>query len=79
MVPLLLSERERTNDLSFPEHGADIEVTVKIESADSIPNLQSIISASDGVSHTLTLNFVVLFLLLRFRWEVTISFHMDLN
>lgn len=27
---------------------ADIHVTVKIESADSIPNLQSIISASDG-------------------------------
>lgn len=31
--------------------GADIHVTVKIESADSIPNLHSIISASDGVSH----------------------------
>jgi pyruvate kinase len=29
---------------------ADIHVIVKIESADSIPNLQSIISASDGVS-----------------------------
>ncbi|XP_058096005.1 plastidial pyruvate kinase 2-like [Magnolia sinica] len=28
--------------------GADIHVTVKIESADSIPNLNSIISASDG-------------------------------
>lgn len=28
--------------------GADIHVTVKIESADSIPNLYSIISASDG-------------------------------
>eukprot|EP00268_Persea_americana_P043104 TRINITY_DN4321_c0_g3_i1.p1 TRINITY_DN4321_c0_g3~~TRINITY_DN4321_c0_g3_i1.p1 ORF type:complete len:575 (+),score=119.59 TRINITY_DN4321_c0_g3_i1:323-2047(+) len=28
--------------------GADIHVTVKIESADSIPNLHSIISASDG-------------------------------
>ncbi|XP_011624562.1 pyruvate kinase isozyme G, chloroplastic isoform X2 [Amborella trichopoda] len=28
--------------------GADIHVIVKIESADSIPNLQSIISASDG-------------------------------
>eukprot|EP01018_Ginkgo_biloba_P032946 Gb_25565 [translate_table: standard] len=28
--------------------GADIHVTVKIESADSIPNLQSIIAASDG-------------------------------
>lgn len=29
---------------------ADIHVIVKIESADSIPNLHSIISASDGVS-----------------------------
>ncbi|KAM7272687.1 hypothetical protein ACFE04_027350 [Oxalis oulophora] len=28
--------------------GSDIHVTVKIESADSIPNLQSIITASDG-------------------------------
>lgn len=28
---------------------ADIHVIVKIESADSIPNLHSIISASDGV------------------------------
>lgn len=34
---------------------ADIHVIVKIESADSIPNLPSIISACDGVSffHTL--------------------------
>lgn len=31
--------------------GANIHVTVKIESADSIPNLHSIISASNGVSH----------------------------
>lgn len=30
-------------------HGADIHVIVKIESADSIPNLHSIITASDGV------------------------------
>lgn len=29
---------------------ADIYVIVKIESADSIPNLQSILEASDGVS-----------------------------
>nr|GEW04687.1 plastidial pyruvate kinase 2-like [Tanacetum cinerariifolium] len=29
-------------------HGADIQVIPKIESADSIPNLQSIITASDG-------------------------------
>lgn len=29
--------------------GADIHVIVKIESADSIPNLYSIITASDGV------------------------------
>lgn len=29
---------------------ADISAIVKIESADSIPNLHSIISASDGVS-----------------------------
>ncbi|XP_028772854.1 pyruvate kinase isozyme G, chloroplastic isoform X1 [Neltuma alba] len=29
-------------------HNADIHVIVKIESADSIPNLQSILSASDG-------------------------------
>jgi len=28
---------------------ADIHVIVKIESADSIPNLHSIITASDGV------------------------------
>uniref|UniRef100_A0A2P2IL72 Pyruvate kinase n=1 Tax=Rhizophora mucronata TaxID=61149 RepID=A0A2P2IL72_RHIMU len=31
--------------------GADIHVIVKIESADSIPNLHSIITASDGVMH----------------------------
>jgi len=31
-------------------HNADIHVIVKIESADSIPNLHSILSASDGVS-----------------------------
>lgn len=30
--------------------GADIKVVSKIESADSIPNLQSILEASDGVS-----------------------------
>lgn len=30
--------------------GADIHVIVKIESADSIPNLHSIITASDGVT-----------------------------
>ena len=29
---------------------ADIHVIVKIESADSIPNLQSILDAADGVS-----------------------------
>jgi len=29
--------------------GVDIHVIVKIESADSIPNLHSIITASDGV------------------------------
>lgn len=29
--------------------GADIHVIPKIESADSIPNLHSIIAASDGV------------------------------
>ncbi|CAM8921499.1 unnamed protein product [Rhodiola kirilowii] len=29
-------------------HGADIHVIVKIESADSVPNLHSIITASDG-------------------------------
>lgn len=32
---------------------ADIHVIVKIESADSIPNLHSILSASDGVSFLL--------------------------
>lgn len=31
-------------------NNADIHVIVKIESADSIPNLHSILSASDGVS-----------------------------
>ena len=32
------------------EQKADIKVIVKIESADSIPNLYSILDASDGVS-----------------------------
>jgi hypothetical protein len=32
-----------------PGANADIHVIPKIESADSIPNLQSIIAASDGV------------------------------
>ncbi|RRT54249.1 hypothetical protein BHE74_00034706 [Ensete ventricosum] len=32
---------------------ADIHIIPKIESADSIPNLQAIISASDGVRHCL--------------------------
>jgi len=31
------------------EKSADIHVIVKIESADSIPNLQSILDAADGV------------------------------
>jgi pyruvate kinase len=31
------------------DRGADIHVIVKIESADSIPNLQSILDAADGV------------------------------
>lgn len=35
---------------SSVDSNADIHVIVKIESADSIPNLHSIISASDGVS-----------------------------
>ena len=35
--------------LSYPGANADIHVIPKIESADSIPNLQSIIAASDGV------------------------------
>lgn len=34
---------------SYPGANADIHVIPKIESADSIPNLQSIIAASDGV------------------------------
>jgi hypothetical protein len=34
---------------SYPGVNADIHVIPKIESADSIPNLQSIIAASDGV------------------------------
>lgn len=38
--------------MTFPGCDADIHVTVKIESADSIPNLHSIIAASDGVSHS---------------------------
>jgi hypothetical protein len=33
----------------FSGSNADIHVIVKIESADSIPNLHSIITASDGV------------------------------
>jgi pyruvate kinase len=36
---------------------ADIHVIVKIESADSIPNLHSIITASDGVKRQ---NFLIL-------------------
>lgn len=44
--------------MNFPaDAGADIHVIVKIESADSIPNLHSIITASDGVR---TLLFVLL-------------------
>jgi len=35
--------------LLYPGANADIHVIPKIESADSIPNLQSIIAASDGV------------------------------
>ena len=35
--------------VSYPGANADIHVIPKIESADSIPNLQSIIAASDGV------------------------------
>jgi hypothetical protein len=34
---------------SYPAANADIHIIPKIESADSIPNLQSIIAASDGV------------------------------
>ena len=33
-----------------PGQGADIKVLVKIESADSVPNLAAILEASDGVS-----------------------------
>ena len=39
----------------FSGCNADIHVIVKIESADSIPNLHSIITASDGVKKYLTL------------------------
>lgn len=40
-------------------HNADIHVIVKIESADSIPNLHSILSASDGVSSSLFKLYIV--------------------
>lgn len=36
--------------IALAAFGADIHVIVKIESADAIPNLHSIITASDGVS-----------------------------
>lgn len=39
----------------FADSGADIHVIVKIESADSIPNLHSIITASDGVIFSINL------------------------
>ena len=37
--------------LFFQGCDVDIHVIVKIESVDSLPNLHSIISASDGLSH----------------------------
>lgn len=51
---MLVSLPQSTNyNIIFPFTmagcGADIHVIVKIESADSIPNLHSIITASDGV------------------------------
>lgn len=49
--------------MTFPGCDADIHVTVKIESADSIPNLHSIIAASDGVSHYLLILLISLPLL----------------
>lgn len=50
------------------ESGADIHVIVKIESADSIPNLYSILSASDGVC---LIQLIFCFV------KVTFSFHMN--
>lgn len=47
--------------------GADIHVIVKIESADSIPNLHSIITASDGV---ITRIFASIFELLIKLWPI---------
>jgi hypothetical protein len=38
-----------TSVVGNAEKSADIHVIVKIESADSIPNLQSILDAADGV------------------------------
>ena len=43
----------RNKCIFFAGCNADIHVIVKIESADSIPNLHSILSASDGVSFLL--------------------------
>lgn len=40
------------SDVGASEKSADIHVIVKIESADSIPNLQSILDAADGVGLT---------------------------
>ena len=63
MLPLILTA---SICIFFVGCNADIRVIVKIESADSIPNLHSILSASDGVSFLLhwfkasNLNFNVL-------------------
>lgn len=38
------------NLIALSGNDADIHVIVKIESADAIPNLHSIITAADGVS-----------------------------
>ena len=64
--------------------GADIHVIVKIESADSIPNLHSIITASDGVI-SLILAFYLLVAApfdgqLSFRPRIPpVFFNIDLN
>lgn len=45
---------------SFAGCNANIHVIVKIESADSIPNLHSIISASDGVFFIFSTNLFII-------------------
>lgn len=49
LTSLVLISHLLTSVVGNTEKSADIHVIVKIESADSIPNLQSILDAADGV------------------------------